>query len=66
LPQQCSNLDRGERRIRLAAFPLFRVVTQEVGVADLNLEHLGEASIINVGVSVSRGRIGSHLGAGWT
>ena len=44
LPQECSNLDGGQRRIGLAALPLFRVVTQEIGVADLNLKHLEEAS----------------------
>ncbi len=37
LPQECSDLDRGERGIGLAAFPLFPVVTQEIRVTDLNL-----------------------------
>ena len=54
LPQQRGDLDRGERGIRLAALPLLRVEPQEVGVADVNPQHLGIASIVAMGTG--RGR----------
>ncbi|MCW0462506.1 hypothetical protein NB717_003574 [Xanthomonas sacchari] len=44
LTQQCRHLQRGQRRVRLAAFPLLGVVAQEVGVADLDLEHRRKVS----------------------
>src|SRR3546814_14444933 len=40
LSQHRGNLDGGERRIRLAAFPLLLVEAEEIGVGELDSEHV--------------------------
>jgi hypothetical protein len=63
LPEECGNLDRGERGIGLAAFPLLGVVPQEIGVTDLDLQHRERASNVAAEFSIDGGGTGPVVDA---